>query len=71
MLSKSMLTLDTLTRFEKEADVNLLSNEAKRKIEHYAYCANIGAESKEAAWNWFRHLVNNNLQISVSASPHP
>jgi hypothetical protein len=57
MLKKTMLTMKTLDRFEKEVDVTFLTKEVKREIEHDAYCAKMGAATEEDAWNWFRHLV--------------
>jgi uncharacterized cysteine cluster protein YcgN (CxxCxxCC family) len=62
-MKHSMLTTNTLTRFEKEIDVNFLTPDAIKEIEHFAYCANMGAKSKEDAWSWFRHLVADRFQI--------
>lgn len=62
-MNHSMLTIDTLTRFENCVNIKILTSEAIEKIEHYAYCANMGAESKEAAWSWFKHLIADNFQI--------
>jgi hypothetical protein len=65
-MKKSMLTLETLNRFEKEVDVTLLTEEVKRRIEHCAYCANMG-RSGEDVWNWFRHLV---MEVSPKYIPN-
>jgi hypothetical protein len=67
MLKKSMLTMKTLDKFEAEFDESILTDAERRLIEHDAYCANMGAKSKEAAWDWFIHLVNDvdHIQLSV------
>lgn len=56
MLIKSMLTQQTLNRFEHEFFVDRLSDDEQRKIENNAYCANMGANSSDDAWDWFMHL---------------
>lgn len=66
IMKHTMLTTDTLTRFEKEININFLTPETTKEIEHFAYCANMGAENKDAAWKWFRHLVANKFQILLS-----
>ena len=65
-MKHTMLTTETLTRFEKEVDINALTPEAITEIEHFAYCANMGAKSKNDAWNWFRHLVADKFKILLS-----
>jgi DnaJ-class molecular chaperone len=67
MLKKSMLTYRTLDRFEEEFDISLLTDDEKRKIEHDAYCANMGAKSEEAAWDWFIHCVVDIDHIQLTA----
>ena len=66
MLKKSMLTYRTLDRLEKEVNINHFTEKAHREFESYAYAANAGAESEEAAWSWFRHLVADNMQVLLS-----
>jgi hypothetical protein len=66
MLKKSMLTLSTLNRFEKEVDTTLLTEEAKREIEQNAYCANMCRGGEDDAWNWFRHLT---MEVSPEYVP--
>lgn len=61
------LTSDTLIRFQNCVNVAALSTETIEKIEHSAYCANMGAENKEAAWSWFKHLVADDFQILLPA----
>lgn len=63
-MKKTMLTCDTLDRFEAIVDVSALTAEQIEKAEFNAYCANMcrtGAtieESRNSAWAWFVHLVN-------------
>lgn len=64
-MRKSMLTCNTLDRFEKIVDVNTFTEEQIKQIEHYAYCANMGAKSKEAAWSWFCHLIKKYFEIDL------
>jgi hypothetical protein len=67
MLKKSMLTMETLDRFEKEVDITLLTEEAKQRIEHCAYCANMGAATEEDAWRSFGRLV---MEVSPKYYPN-
>ena len=66
-LSHSMLTTETLTRFENLVNVEALDAETAAKVEHFAYCANMGAENKAAAWAWFSHLCAERLGIDLAA----
>lgn len=65
-LSVSMLTSDTLYRLawimsgNRYTVLSFPETEAK-SIEHLAYCANMGAESKEAAWIRFCELCLSDL----------
>lgn len=61
-----MLTYDTLDRFEELVDVNTLTENQIKEVEHCAYCANMCAKSKEDAWSWFCHLIEKNLGIDLS-----
>lgn len=54
---KSMLTYDTLALFEKLVDLEQFNDDQIKDIEHCAYCANMGAASQKAAWDWFSHLI--------------
>lgn len=65
-MTKSMLTYQTLDRFEEQVDPATLTPEQIKEIEHCAYCANMGAESKEAAWKWFVRLVNKYAGVNLS-----
>lgn len=62
-MKHTMLTADTLTRFERCVNINTLTDDTINTIEHFAYAANMGKDSDEAAWSWFRHLVADNFQI--------
>lgn len=53
----TMLTMNTLTRAEAFCDPEKLSDAVREDIEHLAYCANMGAESNDAAWDRFRELM--------------
>lgn len=66
-MKHTMLTTDTLTRFEKLVNPDTLTAEQVKEIEHDAYCANMGAESKEAAWEWFCELVKKYAGIDLEA----
>lgn len=60
-LSISFLTLETLTHLAEimtgnKYDSLYFTEEGAAAIEHLAYVANIGAESKAAAWERFREL---------------
>lgn len=55
-IKMTALTADTISRFHQIVDIDALTPEQIAKVEHNAYCANMGAESKEAAWAWFVHL---------------
>lgn len=55
---KSMLTCDTLDLFEKLVDMDQFTDSQIKDIEHCAYCANMGATSQKAAWDWFCHLIH-------------
>jgi len=63
-MKKTMLTYRTLDRFEALVDISTLTDDQIKKIEFYAYCANMGRtgetaeESEKSAWAWFVHLVN-------------
>jgi hypothetical protein len=67
MLKKSMLTMETLERLEKGVDVTLLTEEVKREIEHNAFCANMGAATKEDAWHSFGRLT---MEVSPKYVPN-
>ena len=47
-MKKTMLTCDTLDRFEKFINPETLTAEQVQEVEHLAYCANMGAESKDS-----------------------
>lgn len=65
IMKKSMLTYETLDRFETLVNVSTLTEDQIKVVEHCAYCANMGAKDKDAAWSWFCHLINKYLQISI------
>lgn len=64
-MQKTMLTYETLDRFESIINPSTLTTEQVKEIEHLAYCANMGAESKDAAWQRFIELVKQFLQIDL------
>ena len=66
-MKHTMLTTDTLTRFEKLVNPDTLTAEQVKEIEYCAYCANMGAESKEAAWERFCELVKKYAGIDLEA----
>lgn len=59
------LTYKTLTRFEKIIRPENLTESQAERIEHLAYCANMGADSEETAWNRFADLVYRELNIDL------
>jgi len=64
-MKKTMLTYETLNRFEKLVDINTFTEDQIKEVEHCAYCANMGAKSKEDAWSWFCYLVNKYFDIDI------
>ncbi len=64
-MKKTMLTYETLDRFESIINPSTLTAEQVKEVEHLAYCANMGAESKDAAWQRFVELVKQFLQIDL------
>ena len=64
-MKKTMLTWDTLDRFEAEYNVATLTPEQIKEAEHLAYCANMGANSTSAAWIRFCELCEQFLKIKV------
>lgn len=59
------LTYETLTRFEKTIRPENLTESQAERIEHLAYCANMGADSEETAWTRFADLVYRELNIDL------
>lgn len=54
----SMLTYDTLSRYEKLIDASKLTEAQRKQAEDLAYCANMGdVESNDQAWSNFLRLV--------------
>ena len=49
-MKHTALTSATLTRLESLIDCSRFSAEQAEKIEHLAYCANMGADSSDHAW---------------------
>ena len=71
-MKKTMLTCDTLDRFEKFINPETLTAEQVQEVEHLAYCANMGAESKESAWTRFCELVKHFLNLDIiDTEQHP
>lgn len=71
-MKKTMLTCDTLDRFEKFINPETLTAEQVQEVEHLAYCANMGAESKESAWTRFCELVKQFLNLDIiDTEGHP
>lgn len=71
-MKKTMLTCDTLDRFEKFINPETLTAEQVQEVEHLAYCANMGAESKESAWIRFCELVKHFLNLDIiDTEKHP
>lgn len=71
-MKKTMLTCDTLDRFEKFINPETLTAEQVQEVEHLAYCANMGAESKESAWTRFCELVKHFLNLDIiDTERHP
>ena len=71
-MKKTMLTCDTLDRFEKFINPETLTAEQVQEVEHLAYCANMGAESKESAWARFCELVKHFLNLDIiDTEKHP
>jgi hypothetical protein len=66
MLKKTMLTCETLDRFEKEVDINFLTDAAQREVEHCAFAANMGRHDEKEIWSWFRSLIADSLHIRLS-----
>lgn len=64
-MKKTFLTADTLDRFEKFINSETLTAEQVQEVEHLAYCANMGAESKESAWTRFCELVKHFLNLDI------
>lgn len=64
-MKKTMLTYETLDRFESIINPSTLTAEQVKEVEHLAYCANMGAESKDAAWQRFVELIKQFLQIDL------
>lgn len=64
-MKMSMLTYGTLTRFEKIINPENLTEAQTERIEHLAYCANMGADSEEIAWNRFADHVYRELNIDL------
>lgn len=56
-MKHTTLTTDTLTRFEKTVDISTLTDKQIKKVEYCAYCANMGANSNEEAWQRFNKIV--------------
>lgn len=59
------LTYKTITRFEKIIRPENLTESQAERIEHLAYCANMGADSEETAWARFADLVYRELNIDL------
>ena len=70
-MKKTMLTCDTLDRFEKFINPETLTAEQVQEVEHLAYCANMGAESKESAWTRFCELVKHFLSSTMTVTRIP
>lgn len=71
-MKKTMLTCNTLNRFEKFINPETLTAEQVQEVEHLAYCANMGAESKESAWARFCELVKHFLNLDIiDTEKHP
>lgn len=66
-MKHTMLTSDTLTRFEKLVNIDTLTAEQISNAEHNAFAANMGADNKEAAWAWFKSLSVKYLGIDLDA----
>lgn len=64
-MNHTFLTDDTLIRFESKVDINTLTQEQIHDIEHFAYCANMGAKDKDSAFDWFSHLVKKHMNIDL------
>lgn len=64
-MKKTMLTYETLDRFESIINPSTLTAEQVKEVEYLAYCANMGAESKDAAWQRFVELIKQFLQIDL------
>ena len=64
-MKKTMLTCDTLDRFEKCINPETLTAEQVQEVEHLAYCANMSAENKESAWTRFCELVKKFLNLDI------
>ena len=69
-ITKTALTSNTLDRFERVCNPDTLTAEQVERIEHLAYCANMGAESKESAWNHFIKRVKESMNIDIKEE-HP
>lgn len=66
-MKMTMLTYDTLKKFQSLVDIKTLTPEQISEIEHDAYCANMGASSKEAAYERFSELVKEYVGIDLRA----
>lgn len=64
-MKKTMLTYRTLDKFEELVNPATLTEEQTKEVERLAYFANIGAESKAAAWDRFAGLAGDYLQIDL------
>ena len=64
-MKKTMLTSDTLDRFEKCINPETLTAEQVQEIEHLAYCANMSADSNENAWIRLCELVKKFLNLDI------
>lgn len=65
MLTHTALTDYTISRFEFLVDVDSLTTEQARKVEHMAYCANMGAGSNPEAWERFCYLVKKYINVDL------
>lgn len=65
-LQHTALTSDTLDRFERVARPEEVTGKYEL-VEHLAYCANMGARSKDEAWGTFSRLALSELGIDVMA----
>lgn len=66
-MKKTMLTAETLDRFESLVKLDTLTDEQIKEVEHLAYCANMGANNPAAAWDRFAELVKQFVGIDLEA----
>lgn len=64
-IKKTMLTYTVIDNFEKMIDVNTLTEEQINKVEHYAYCACMGAKDAKSSWESFSELARKYANIVI------